>query len=196
MDEELTPPPPRTIADGSPIYSPLPESPTYNAEDSPRASGALFFFDAPVLLPVHHVPYVMPPITIGEQPENPLPAEERSHILRFTQRSSRHLRSNTYRVFIPNFSEICHITLYDRLPPHALIPILVQRHVRDRVSYTFELFRETYYCIIDEGGYFNNNRIQSGDHWTLTQNAVDGQERMLDFECEDGNAAFRFVSLN
>ena len=163
MDEELTPPPPRTIADGSPIYSPLPESPTYNAEDSPRASGALFFFDAPVLLPVHHVPYVMPPITIGEQPENPLPAEERSHILRFTQRSSRHLRPNTYRVFIPNFSEICHITLYDRLPPHALIPILVQRHVRDRVSYTFELFRETYFCIIDENDYFINHQIQSGD---------------------------------
>jgi hypothetical protein len=144
-------------------------------------------------MPVH-VPYVMPPITIGEQPEYPLPIEERSHILRFTQRSSRHLRPNTFRVFIPNFSEICRITLYDRLPPHALIPILVQRHVRDRVSYTFELFRETYYCIIDEGGYFNDNRIQSGDHWTLTNNAVDGQERVLDFECNGG--AFRFVSLN
>ena len=175
------------VGDASPIYETFPESPTYGI-GSPRASGALF--DAPV----HNIPLPMPPITIGEQPEYPLPVEERSHILRFTQRSSRHLRPNTYRVFIPNFSEICRITLYDRLPPQALIPILVQRHVRDRVSYTFELFRETYYCTIDEGDYFNNNRIQSGDHWTLTQNAVDGQERTLDFECE--GAAFRFISLN
>ena len=174
------------IGDASPIYETFPESPTYGI-GSPRAGGALF--DAPV-----HIPLPMPPITIGEQPEYPLPVEERSHILRFTQRSSRNLRPNTYRVFIPNFSEICRITLYDRLPRHALIPILVQRHVRDRVSYTFELFRETYYCTIDEGDYFTNNHIQSGDHWTLTQNAVDGQERTLDFECE--GAAFRFISLN